>query len=298
MNARFLSTVRALLVLALALCGAGLAGGCHPDAPGKGSNAREDLGFQRLRWAEAAPEDYVLRVGLSCFCGAAREGPLYSRVTRGQLVDVWREPGHRSQRLDYGMTVEDLFSRIASGLDNAATLQVDYDAQFGYPQEIAINVPGAYDGYWGARAELLCGGAGEDSASACDCTGEPGARLYDFAARDSGGVVLAAGCLALVFSESPGDSGPGPVSGRRCLRTGCVPGVPPAFAGAWNVGGSISPAGEITLDLNSGAADFNIFLSGHFARGTGADGEFAGDWSYSTIVGPQATGRFTATPRP
>lgn len=299
MNTGFLSTGRALLVLALALCSAGLAGGCRTDEPSGPGDARHELAVHRQVWAAAGLAAYDLRVQQTCFCPPEVTNPLDVRVAGGQVVEVWRDPGHQPLPLTLGLTVPDLFGRIEDALNEGnATLEVAYNAAFGYPEEISIARPGVADGYWGATAELLCRPAGEDSAAACDCAGETGARLYHFAARDRGGVVLAAGCLALVFTESPSLSEPERVSGQRCLRTSCAPEVPPAFTGAWNVGGSVNQFGQITLDLNSGAADFNIFLVGHYAPGGGDHGAFSGEWSYSTIVGPQATGSFTATPLP
>lgn len=296
MSTRFLSFARALVVLAGALMGSNLMGGCVKDRPAGPGDARHELGVHRQLWTAAGLKDYDLRLTQACFCPPEVTSPLDIRVTAGKVIEVWRDPGHQPVDTGFGLTVDDLFERIAQALDETgATLEVRYNGNFGYPEEISIARPGVADGYWGATAELLCQRAGEDSAAACDCSGGTGTRLYRFVARDHGGVEIVVGCLGLVFTESPSLSVPERISGRRCLRPTCTLQVPPAFPGAWSVDGGVSQFGEITLDLNSGVADFNIFLAGRFDAPAGDHGDFSGEWSYSTIVGPQATGRFTAT---
>lgn len=295
MSTKTLSFARAVALLAFALFGPGLMGGCSSDKPSGPGDARHELAAHRGLWAAAGLKDYELRLARSCFCSPELTNPLDVRVSGGNVVEVWRDPGHQPLDTWYGMTVDDLFGRIADALDETgATLEVRYNGNFGYPEEISIARPGVADGYWGATAELLCRRAGEDSAAACDCSGAPDTRPYRFTARDHGGVEIVVGCLGLVFTESPSLSVPELISGRRCLRPTCTLEVPPAFPGAWTVAGDVSQFGEITLDLNSGIADFNIFLTGRFDAPAGDHGDFSGDWSYSTIAGPQATGRFTA----
>jgi hypothetical protein len=127
--------------------------------------------------------------------------------------------------------------------------------------------------------------------NACQDNGEPVASMpplpgpptsYSYSGYNSKGVLVVVGSMTLAVAESQ------LVSGTWTL--GCiVPGekVGPQ-TGSGILRGSIEEA-RVSIDLNPGWADNNVFLSGTFDKD-----RFIGTWMWSTLIGSTAAGRFEA----
>ena len=115
-----------------------------------------------------------------------------------------------------------------------------------------------------------------------------GGGSFDYIACDADGRLLLVGQLALETTSG------GVVTGTWMI--GWVPGADRNV----NVGPQIGSgelqgffnAGQLMVDLNPGWADNNVYLAAEWQPGGGR-----GTWSWSTIIGPQAGGRFVARSR-
>lgn len=105
--------------------------------------------------------------------------------------------------------------------------------------------------------------------------------VYDYAARDTGGAVVATGRLLVESSDSgtwkidrvASSKDVGPQTGSGTL--------------------SIQVSGdEIYIDLDPGWADHNVVLKGTFAHGS-----LRGDWEWLTYAGIAKSGKFSAVLR-
>ena len=119
----------------VALAAAGCASPTSPSGP------EGDLLAARRKWARQVILDYRYTVNALCFC--VQRGPLRVTVERGQVTGlndpvtgVPRPYPHPAMPL----TVEDLFTTIEVAIErDAHSVEVRYDPQLGYPQEIAID---------------------------------------------------------------------------------------------------------------------------------------------------------------
>jgi uncharacterized protein DUF6174 len=122
----------ALGVLVLAACG---------DATGP----LDELLANRGKWLGHAIPSYTIDASRYCFCPQIWPQPVRLRVVDGVIVEgVVVATGDTLTPAELATsgyrTVDDLFDVVLDALArHAATLQVTYDAELGYPLEIAID---------------------------------------------------------------------------------------------------------------------------------------------------------------
>ncbi|HEX7879930.1 MAG TPA: hypothetical protein VF720_11000, partial [Candidatus Eisenbacteria bacterium] len=110
-------------------------------------------------------------------------------------------------------------------------------------------------------------------------------------AWNEAGDVAASGCMVLTITTTQGSDPPTrTVTGERCIGVRCLSDAGSAHQGSQPVGGSIDADGRMSLDLNSGTADNNVFLDAVIEEGD--DGWIGGTWVESHFAGPVAHGRF------
>ncbi len=117
--------------------------------------------------------------------------------------------------------------------------------------------------------------------------------IYEYRATDSSGTVLLIGQLDLTFHGDSTVTGSWMIGWAPDADQGTVVGPQ---VGEGTLLGLLAADGVI-LDLNPNVADDNVFLSGAFDLESLPPG-LVGDWTYSTLIGPVAAGRFTATNMP
>lgn len=108
---------------------------------------------------------------------------------------------------------------------------------------------------------------------------------YRYAARSAEGASLLVGTLELTFPDDSTVTGTWTI--KWVLGADTTTEVGPQV-GSGTLAGTRSGL-MLSLDLNPGHADHNVFLQGTPT----ADG-FEGDWHWSTFAGPRAAGAFAA----
>jgi hypothetical protein len=137
--------IRATLRIRLtALAGfALLAPACSITEPSGRVAESLDLSRNRQRWTSAGLHDYEFDYQLSCFCAPDATEPVHI-VVRGDVVaSVTRRRDGLPAGTKYGgwPRVDELFADVARLLEqDAARLDVTYDATYGYPHEITVDV--------------------------------------------------------------------------------------------------------------------------------------------------------------
>ncbi len=123
----------------------------------------------------------------------------------------------------------------------------------------------------------------------CDSAGS--ADGYTYTAQDANGTPVVSGQLDLDFEGSGNASGyPIQITGTWQLsRTDDTAQIGPQV-GTGTLEGTVSEKNEIVINLNPGIADDNIFLVGRFDNDL--YGNFSGEWTYSTFIGPTEQGTF------
>ena len=100
------------------------------------SNSPEALAEARGRWADAGLSSYQYQIEYSCFCPPEAMGPFTVTVRDGAVASSVPS----SQARPSLPTVEDLFAKIAEAyVQEAATVDVTYDPDLGYPLSIFID---------------------------------------------------------------------------------------------------------------------------------------------------------------
>lgn len=102
---------------------------------------RDDLADARRRWDSLNIVSYEYVLQRSCFCPIETVRPYRVRVLNGAVVDARDvETGAAPPAGLPILTIPELFAVIEDALDQSAySLEVDYDAQRGYPVRIAID---------------------------------------------------------------------------------------------------------------------------------------------------------------
>ena len=124
----------ALLVLA----------GCHPSAPGAGPAVDPPAGeveVARRAWAAHGIRSYAYTMEISCFC--IHRGRYNVEVRDGQLATVRdAQTGAPSpeSRVEWVLTVDQLFERMAQAVQLGTRVRAVYDARLGYPSEAEIGL--------------------------------------------------------------------------------------------------------------------------------------------------------------
>ena len=102
---------------------------------------RNQLDEQRQIWANQHVTDYTFRQQRLCFCGFI--APVEITVQGGAITKiVVVETGEELDVAQFTVydTAEGLFALVEDALDrDAHTLQVTYDATFGYPSNITVD---------------------------------------------------------------------------------------------------------------------------------------------------------------
>lgn len=110
-----------------------------------GQNLRavqEELDAATALWATQIPSSYTLDYERRCLC--ANAGDFVATVTAGVVSSV--EPAQGiggDDEINSAFTVERLFATVQGAIDREAeVVEVDYDADFGYPIRIFIDADG------------------------------------------------------------------------------------------------------------------------------------------------------------
>jgi hypothetical protein len=135
------------------------------------------------------------------------------------------------------------------------------------------------------RTALIAAAVGVLLAAGCtDHPAAPGslAGIYHYTAYTAADSAAVAGTITLIESE------PAVLTGRWAL--GAVD--PGANVGPQTGAGTLRGSGApgVTIDLNPGWADNNVFL-----EGTASGRVISGTWQWTTLTGPAAGGRFVMT---
>jgi hypothetical protein len=122
---------RTLLVTAVI---AGCSGATAPD---------RELKAARALWQQRHPASYDITIARSCECTAEMGGPVIVSVRDGVVVSrtyVATGAAVGSSYTELFPTIDGLFARIDDARSrNAASLDVNYDSEFGFPALIAID---------------------------------------------------------------------------------------------------------------------------------------------------------------
>ena len=117
--------------------------------------------------------------------------------------------------------------------------------------------------------------------------------IYGYTAMDDAGTVLLLGQLDLTFHDDSTVTGSWIIGWAQDADQSTE--VGPQVGEGTLLG--LLAADGVVLDLNPNVADANVFLSGAFDLESLPPG-LVGEWTYSTLIGPVAAGRFTAANRP
>lgn len=132
---------RALFRTTLAACVL-MSVSCSITDPGRSGDDRE-LSRNRQKWASAGLHDYEFDYQLSCFCAPDATEPVHVVVRGDRISAVTRVRDGLPAALSYGSwpTVSDLFDDVQQEIERKADrLDVTYDAAYGYPRSIVVDV--------------------------------------------------------------------------------------------------------------------------------------------------------------
>lgn len=111
--------------------------------PGAHDDAQAALDEARARWAANGGDDYDMRFNWLCFCVDTYVAEVDLEVRDGAVVSgSYVEDGSElgSGALAEYVSVEGLFALLQDAIDrNAASIDVQYDADLGYPTEANID---------------------------------------------------------------------------------------------------------------------------------------------------------------
>jgi len=115
---------------------------CSITEPTSRDRAQDELTRNRQRWVAAGVHDYVYDYQRLCFCAPESTQPVRITVRQDAVVAVVRQSDGQPVDAKYGWPrVDALFDDIQGRLDqHVARIDVDYDATFGYPRSIVVDV--------------------------------------------------------------------------------------------------------------------------------------------------------------
>lgn len=110
------------------------AGPAAPAAPADSGG----LAAARRAWEARKPAAYAYTIEISCFC--IHRGVYAAEVRGGRVASVRTEAGEGvpEDRLQYILTVDQLFQRIGEAAREGTPVRVVYDPSLGYPAEAEI----------------------------------------------------------------------------------------------------------------------------------------------------------------
>jgi hypothetical protein len=116
--------------------------GCSVFDPDDYEDERERLSERREQWRSQGIDSYEFVLQRLCFCGGGTT-PANVVVRNGQRISVTNvETGEPVPELfeDAYLTVAELFAFIEDAIEREAySIDVEYDAQYGYPTSIRID---------------------------------------------------------------------------------------------------------------------------------------------------------------
>jgi hypothetical protein len=119
-------------------------GAVPPAPPAQGFFvAQRDLLAAEAKWRQIQPADYTYTLQRACFCTPEFLKPITIEASGSRVMNVTRQPEGIPLPLDHitdALTVEGLFDVIQRAIDDkVARLDVQYDAQYGFPASISID---------------------------------------------------------------------------------------------------------------------------------------------------------------
>jgi hypothetical protein len=109
----------------------------------KPSNVAQLLKAAEAKWQQKRPQHYAYTLQRSCFCTEEYRKPISIRVFNGKVQQATLLPEGKplpAERKGDALTVEGLFAIIRTAITNkAASIEVKYDPQYGFPTTIAID---------------------------------------------------------------------------------------------------------------------------------------------------------------
>lgn len=124
-----------LIALVLTACAAGVASG-----------SQTEIGQNKEKWQDANISHYRYELFISCFCVFNEDMPLIIEVEDGKVVSMEFQSG---KEIDSSLlelfnkyaTMDRIFAEVEAGLNGAAdNVVVKYDATYGFPTEVTIDV--------------------------------------------------------------------------------------------------------------------------------------------------------------
>ena len=107
------------------------------------SDDERDLLRHRQRWASAGIRDYEFEFRRGCFCPTEATEHVRITVRNDVVASVIRTRDGQPASSNVGPwpTVDSLFADVQRRIDqNAERLDVEYDATYGYPRSIVVDV--------------------------------------------------------------------------------------------------------------------------------------------------------------
>ena len=115
---------------------------CSITEPTSRDRAQDELTRNRQRWVAAGIHDYAYDYQRLCFCAPESTQPVRITVRQDAVVAVVRQSDGQPVDAKYGWPrIDALFDDIQGRLDqHVARIDVDYDATYGYPRSIVVDV--------------------------------------------------------------------------------------------------------------------------------------------------------------
>jgi hypothetical protein len=259
---------------------------------------RDALRQNRTLWQSQDLKDYRCVQTKSCFCGPDYTAPTRVDVRDGEPIRAEVISDGRLLPTHLALTVDEAFERIERAIDDDyELLEVTYDPERGFPVHLETDPGGGVQdaGFGIDITDLVPLEPGPDCepqpTTSCACpAGFPAVR-YLYTAWNEAGDVAAGGCAVLTFTVEPNTDPPAyTVSGSRCINVRCRADAGSAHQGTSALGGFLDADGRLSIDLNSGTADNNVYLEATVEDTRGA--WITGTWTESRVTGPVAQGRF------
>ena len=127
---------RRMLVSLLAVCS--LAGCAAISGPDEAVPVSGEVAEQRARWEAQRLDDYRFTLARTCFCLPEATQPARVEVRGDRVVRVVSLQTGRELDRGLGLTVEELFDRIAAAHRDGTYLDVGYHPHRGYPARATL----------------------------------------------------------------------------------------------------------------------------------------------------------------
>jgi len=106
------------------------------------TETKQQLLQAKTKWQQQANRHYIYTLQRSCFCPPESRKPMRIRVKENSIVQVLLVPENITKPVSYrgALSVDSLFNLIQNAINNnAASIKVRYDTQYGYPTSITID---------------------------------------------------------------------------------------------------------------------------------------------------------------